>query len=370
MKDILGTIGKILGLCFAALVIGYTAYLTYLLAARLVPDNTILQAMTVVLFDGGALIWFTLFLTQAKGTAQWAIAGIGFAVGLVGAVIMAGGELILGQSLITLEDTTQIGWILIATTIGAALAHASLTYAFHFADPGTHNRIENAQKISKVTEQAYQNARAEIDRQAEEMGRDLASSLIYQARAELSAAALPHLRRGSQIETATAEGVRGVEVIPGTLHNAGTAAPVRRPMMTRTPGAGLRWPWDNKQQQAQTTPKASPAAHTAFDPSTLTDDQAAALMAFLQARMMTPRPAAPGSNGNGHRVYSAETPIPVDLSAKPGPKADQTVTNPPGGDVLHWRERTPGFYDLDPEFHPAAQDTDPKNGVSQGESQA
>jgi len=199
MKDIFGAIGKILGLCFAALVIGYTAYLTWLLAARLVPGNTVLQAMTIVLFDGGALIWFTLFLTQAKGTLQWAIAGIGFAIGLIGAIIMAGGELILGQSLVTLEDTTQIGWILIATNIVAALAHATLSYAFHFSDPATHNRIENAQKISKVTEKAYQNARAEIDRQAEDMGRDLATSLVYQARAELAAAALPHLRRGSQI---------------------------------------------------------------------------------------------------------------------------------------------------------------------------
>ncbi len=214
MKDILSAIGKILGLCFGALVIGFTAWLTYLLAARIIPDNTILQVMTVVLFDGGALIWFVLFLTQAKGTAQWALAGIGFAIGLIGAVIMAAGELLLGQSLVLLEDTSSIGWLLVATVIVAALAHASLTYAFHFSDPATKNRIENNQKISLVVEEAYKTARAEIDRQTADMGRDLAASLVYQARAQLAAAALPHLRKGSEVETATAEAFRGGLVIP------------------------------------------------------------------------------------------------------------------------------------------------------------
>lgn len=210
MKDIFGAMGKIIGLVFGALVIGYTGYLTWLLAARLVPGNTILQAMTLALFDGGALVWFVLFLTQARGTMQWAIAGLGFAIGLIGAVIMAAGELILGQQLVIVEDNTQIGWILIATVIVAALTHATLTYSFHFSNPDTHNRIENAQKISSVKEKAYATARAEIERMAEDMGKDLASSLVYQARAELAAQALPHLRRGANIESGTAETRRGL----------------------------------------------------------------------------------------------------------------------------------------------------------------
>lgn len=214
MGAIFGVIGKILGFVFGALVIGFTAWLTYLLAARIIPDNTILQAMCVILFDGGALVWFILFLTQGKGTVQWAIAGIGFVVGLLGAVVMAGGELLLSQKLVGLEDTTQIGWILICTVIGAALCHATLTYAFHFTEPAVFNRIENAQKIANVQEKAYKSARAEIDRQADDMGKDLAASLVYQARAELAAAALPHLRTGAQIETHTAETLTSGLIIP------------------------------------------------------------------------------------------------------------------------------------------------------------
>lgn len=231
MKDILGWIAKIIGLIFAVLVIGFTSWLTYLLAARLIPDSPILQAMTVILFDGGALTWFFLFLTQARGTAQWGIAGIGFAVGLIGAVIMAGGELILGQQLIVLDDSTRIGWLLITTVIVAALAHASLTYAFHFSSPEVKNRIENEQRVSKVIEAAYKDARAEIDRQSQSMGAEVAESLLYEARAQISAAALPHLRRGATLESRTAEQLRGGLVIESKPHTL----------------AGVRLPWKDKQ---------------------------------------------------------------------------------------------------------------------------
>ena len=166
VKEIGAVIGKISGLVFAAAVIGYTAYLTYMLAQRLVPGNTILQAMTIVLFDIGALVWFVLFLT-----------------------------------------------------------HALLSYMFHLAEPAVWNRIENNQKISKVQEKAYENARAEIDRQAETMGSDLAASLVYQARAQLKAAALPHLRSGAQIETNTAESLSTGLVIPAGESHRQDATP-------------------------------------------------------------------------------------------------------------------------------------------------
>ena len=214
MKDIFGMIGKIMGLVFSGAVVAYTAYLTYMLAARLVPGNTILQAMTVVLFDIGALTWFVLFITQAKGTLQWGISAIGFLMGLGGAVIMAGGELILGQSLVVVDNVQEIGWILVSTTIAAALVHALLSYMFHLADPAVWNQIENLQRISKVQEKAYEVGRAEIDRQAAEMGADLAQSLVYEARAQLQAASLPHLRTGATIESKVEETKRGGLVIP------------------------------------------------------------------------------------------------------------------------------------------------------------
>lgn len=215
MKDIGKWIGKALGLIFGAVVIGYTAWLTYSLAARLVPGNVFLQVMTVALFDVGALVWFVLFVSTARGTAQWAVSVIGFMIGLLGAVIMAGGELVLGQQLVLVENTEQIGWLLIATVIVAALTHASLTYAFHFLDPEVRNRIETQQRISAALQKGVDAGLAQIDQEAEAMGQDVANSLLYEARAALRAAALPHLRSGTQIETRTNEQIMGGLIIPG-----------------------------------------------------------------------------------------------------------------------------------------------------------
>ena len=241
MKDIFGVVVKILGLVFAVAVVGYTSYLTFLLAQRIVPDNTVLQIMTIVLFDLGSCIWFLQFISSSKSAAQWAIAGLGFAMGLGGAVVMAGGELILGQQLVVVDNVEQIGWILVSVNIAAALVHALLSYMFHLADPAIINKIENAVKIAGVQERAYKSARAEIDRQADDMGKDLASSLVYQARAELAAAALPHLRTGAQIETQTAEAMTSGLIIPPA------------PRQDATPGAGLSLPrWPKRPQK--TTP--------------------------------------------------------------------------------------------------------------------
>ena len=241
MKDIFGVVAKILGLVFAVAVVGYTAYLTFLLAQRIVPGNTVLQFMTIILFDVGAAVWFFQFIATSKSAAQWAIAGLGFSMGLGGAVVMAGGELILGQQLVQVDNVEQIGWILVSVNIAAALVHALLSYMFHLAEPAVINRIENSVKIAGVQEKAYKSARAEIDRQADDMGKDLASSLVYQARAELAAAALPHLRTGAQIETRTAETLTSGLIIP------------QAPRQDATPSGGLSLPrWPKRPQK--TTP--------------------------------------------------------------------------------------------------------------------
>ena len=221
MKDILGTIVKIGGFIFAALVITFTSWMTWLLAQRLIPDSTILQAMTLVLFDGAALVWFGTFIGNAKGTLQWAISGIGFLVGLAGAIIMAAGELILGQSLVVLEDPTTLGWILVATVIVAALAHASLVYTYHFADPAVKNRIENAQQVSKAIEKAYGDARQEIERHTQELTAGLRESVLYEAQQQITAATAAHIRGAALLQEKTGEAIRGGGVIiPGTARNA------------------------------------------------------------------------------------------------------------------------------------------------------
>lgn len=233
MKDIFGTIGKILSWIFAALVIAFTSLLTWLLAQRIIPGDTVLdivlQVMVLILFDGGALVWFTTFLTVAKGTAQWALSGVGFVVGLLGAIIMAAGELILGQSLVVIDDPTRMSWILISTVVMAALVHATLIYLFHFSDPATKNRIENAQKVSQAIERAYADARGEIDRQIDSLTAQLVDSVVDEARRQIGAVTALHVRRGGELEAQIGETLRGGPVVDGAIKDV-PPKPHKHPM--------------------------------------------------------------------------------------------------------------------------------------------
>lgn len=282
MKDIFATIGKIVGLIFAALVITFTSWLTWLLAARLIPDNTILQFMTIALFDGGALIWFIQFITQAKGTMQWAVAGIGWVIGLAGAVIMAGGELIMGQQLVTLDDPTTLGWVLVATVIVAALAHAVLIYLFHFVEPAVKNRIENAQQVSKAIEKAYGDARQEIERNAQELTESLRQSVMFEAQQQIGAQTAAHIRGAGLLAARTGETLRGGVVIPAQARDAETG-PAILAEQPAPPRPTLQWPWRpaRKEKPAEKTNQVP-----APDPALV-----AALAEALTTAMRSPAPA-------------------------------------------------------------------------------
>jgi hypothetical protein len=264
MKDIFADIGKILGLVFAAAVIAYTSLLTWQLAARIIPNNAIGQGMTLVLFDIAALVWFVQFVTQAKGTLQWAFAGIGFAVGLFGAIIMAAGELVLGQKLVAIDDPSKIGWVLISTVIIAALAHATLIYLFHFTEPAVKNRIENAQEVSKAIEHAYKDARAEISRNVDTLTAGLMESTLFEARQQIGAATASHIRNAGLLQAKTAETLKGGPVIEGVAKDAPSKtkaverkSPRPRPAMWKRPARVLAYASETAQPSPKVTDKAA-----------------------------------------------------------------------------------------------------------------
>jgi hypothetical protein len=237
MKDIFASVGKLLGIVFAALVIGFTSLLTWKLAQRIIPDDTILQVMTLVLFDGAALVWFITFIAQAQGTTQWALASVGFAVGLLGAVIMAAGELVLGQQLVAVDNPEQLGWILVATVIVAALAHAVLIYLFHFSNPQVKNRIENAQKVSQAIERAYADARGRIDSEVDTLVAGLVESVVDEARQQINASTALHIRSALQAKTKALETLSGAPVVDGGELKT---VPLRRVPLRRQTSAGFR----------------------------------------------------------------------------------------------------------------------------------
>lgn len=186
MKNIFSQMAKVVSFIFAAIVIAYTTYLTWLVAQLLVPDNVPAQVMTVLLFDFAALVWFSAFLFVAKGIWQWVFSGIGFLLSLAGTVIMAGAELVLGQKLVVLDNPEQLGWIVILTVISMCLVHVVLTYAFHFSDPDTINHIENMQVAAEHRAEALKEARALIPEKAKESARLIINSAQNEIMAEMT----------------------------------------------------------------------------------------------------------------------------------------------------------------------------------------
>lgn len=239
MKNIFGSVGKYLGYLFAALIISYTATLNFQVAGRLVPGNLFMQAMTVALFDVAALVWFVMFITQARGTAQWAFALIGWLVGLIGAVILAGGELILGQNLVVFSNPERLGWILIATVIVACITHVLLTYLFHLNDPAVKNRIEIGQKVAEKIARAHEDARNELDRNSAALTAGIKDSVLSWANQVLEAETAVHIRDKNRQQGKNQEIIRDATIIPGVARDVPAFNPppvAARPAVVHTKG--------------------------------------------------------------------------------------------------------------------------------------
>lgn len=72
MKDFAGTLIKIIGLGFGALLLAFTGYQTYSLLLD-ITGNPLVSAVGLILFEGGMLYWWFVFQKEAQGLFQMAI---------------------------------------------------------------------------------------------------------------------------------------------------------------------------------------------------------------------------------------------------------------------------------------------------------
>jgi hypothetical protein len=79
MKDFAGTIVKIIGLGFGALLLAFTGYQTYSLLLD-ITGSPLVSAIGLILFEGGMLYWWFVFQKEAEGLPQMAISMLVFIV--------------------------------------------------------------------------------------------------------------------------------------------------------------------------------------------------------------------------------------------------------------------------------------------------
>lgn len=179
-------------LAFAAVVISYTAYLTFTLAGRIVPGNVIIQAMTVALFDVGALVWFGVLSfgdsgdddgdqNHERSIAQIVIAMSGFILSLIGVFVMVGAELILGQEMVLVDNPEQFGWMAIVAVIIMAIAHAFLAYAYKLASPEIWDKVDEAAQVAGVAGLMKKEANKQVHQKREEYGGAYREALVQKA---------------------------------------------------------------------------------------------------------------------------------------------------------------------------------------------
>ena len=185
MKKIFSIIA---GLAFYAFVLSvgvFTVSLTLAEVRDVLPNDPLAAYFALALFDGGALAWLGAWLYKARGLPQRAISLIMLIMDLAGVLLMAGGRLLLGGQ--TLTDAPEtLGAAVVYGILLMTLLNLAAAYGYHITDPDTLRDIELAILQDTLEAEALEQAKANIEAEAQGLGAILAAratgKLKYQLR--------------------------------------------------------------------------------------------------------------------------------------------------------------------------------------------
>lgn len=184
MKKIMPNIAAIFFTLFGAGVIVLLASYTFQALAHIFPGNFVAQGMGMILFDVAAIAWLGAFIYLCKSVTQYAIAFIGFALGLAGTLGMVAIEVMLGgQQMIAPPDWVNAA--LIYGFIGSAVIHVILFYAYKIAAPEISADISLGIETANITEEAMKQAEAALLAQRNALGGIIAPRLINDVKRNL-----------------------------------------------------------------------------------------------------------------------------------------------------------------------------------------
>lgn len=185
MLKVLGKAAKYIFGLFGVAVIGLLASLTYQALMRIFPNQFANQIWGMVLFDVAAICWILAFIFQSETVAQYAIAGIGFAVGFLGTLAMVAAEVTLGQDL-TPKDTAQIGQWLVYGFILATIIQASLLYAHHFTASRVIEKIEIGIARGQIVDEALRQATGQLDNAKTKLAHSIRQEIVERVMRDLN----------------------------------------------------------------------------------------------------------------------------------------------------------------------------------------
>jgi hypothetical protein len=289
MKSIMKVISKLL---FYFLVIGMlvlNASYGLRFVGRLFPEDWIIQWASLLLFDGGALIWFIAFLWGGEGEWQRGTALLATALDLVGAfaialteVFTAGAGFLTNPEIVDTLKTSAV-YVLVIWLIFNVI----FVYIFHASDPKTMEEIKVRSMEDKITKQAME----ETDRRV---------NLIASA---VSAKMALAMEQNVLLRLQSASGVQLLQ--PGGELIEGEFQEIQRVPKKR----GWRWPWE-KEVMITPAPVANigttPIANIGTAPAAPSGTPAAAKVTKARPRRV-PRPGPSVSFAQDSQSYVPKT---------------------------------------------------------------
>jgi hypothetical protein len=229
MKPIMKVISKLL---FYFLVIGMlvlNASYGLRFVGRLFPDDWIIQWASLLLFDGGALIWFICFLWGGEGEWQRGTALLATALDLLGAfaialteVFTAGAGFLTNPEIVDTLKTSAV-YVLVIWLI----LNVVFVYIFHATDPKTLEEISIRSMEDRITAQAMKETDTRVNM--------IAASVSSKMSLAMERNVLYRLQSASGVQLLAPGG----EVVDVEYQEIQAVAPVPKKK-------GWHWPWEKE----------------------------------------------------------------------------------------------------------------------------
>lgn len=183
MKKVFSGAGHIVLAVFTVAIILFMALMNYQTLGRVFPGDPMQQVWGMVLFTGGTLSWFAIFLLASRGF-QRPIAMVMFGISLVGEVFYAAADVLQGgQSWV--EVDASFGTYVIYSFIGLTFFHGFALYLHFFTKPEVWAAIDIEAIEDDIKDKAQVRAGELINKRVEGMADHLAGRVANTVYANL-----------------------------------------------------------------------------------------------------------------------------------------------------------------------------------------
>lgn len=171
MARLLGAVSGILFFALSVLIVGWTAWHTYdvLYKTNPIQGNELVAAYGLIVFEGGMLVWFGVFLKHAEGLKQHAIA----LLGLVCGVVLVAAAFILDM-VIAPETLAGYGSMARWAVVVATVLELVFVLTYEIMNPAVWDQLTQNINVADILDKADSKAKTKIEQSSGEIADQIA----------------------------------------------------------------------------------------------------------------------------------------------------------------------------------------------------